>query len=334
LFLFFFKLYNSFSSVNFFFFIEKLIVQFYLHRYVSILWFALQYKSRFLVKGFNLVPQYFLIGNNDINATFLSRYIAKMLDYNNALRRVLNPLKREFKMVVKDTKIVPNLNKLTVNSAKDNSIKYIYYSFLFNFLLLCKIFYDKYFSRSDIWLTLNDFVFLTDPVNGIETRIFFRKFFLQRPFFSVLNSSGDGMRSLAISNFKNRLFSYLFIEGYCSKCVLFSDFVGVANSFNVKLARYSFASSKDFFDLQYSMFDYYSLAQFSGINNLKTRIKSYKFSAFTGFKIQCLGRFSRKQRSTSFWFSLGKVPLNSTAAPINYGYYTLPLRNSAITVKA
>lgn len=44
------------------------------------------------------------MNNNNINAIFLSRYIAKMLDYNNTLRSILNPLKKEFKAVVKGTK--------------------------------------------------------------------------------------------------------------------------------------------------------------------------------------------------------------------------------------
>jgi hypothetical protein len=37
-----------------------------------------------------------------------------------------------------------------------------------------------------------------------------------------------------------------------------------------------------------------------------------------------LGRFSRKQRASSFWFSLGKVPLNSIKTKIigkNFIYY-------------
>jgi ribosomal protein S3 len=52
-----------------------------------------------------------------------------------------------------------------------------------------------------------------------------------------------------------------------------------------------------------------------------------------GFKIKCSGRFSRKQRASSYWFSLGSVPLNSVTATIDYSMYTVPLANSAITIK-
>ena len=44
-------------------------------------------------------------------------------------------------------------------------------------------------------------------------------------------------------------------------------------------------------------------------------------------------RFRRKQRAASYWFSKGKVPLNTINSLIDYAYYTIPLKNSAITVK-
>jgi small subunit ribosomal protein S3 len=45
------------------------------------------------------------------------------------------------------------------------------------------------------------------------------------------------------------------------------------------------------------------------------------------------GRFSRKQRAGHMWFSRGKVPLNTISAFVDYGYYTIFLPNSAVTVK-
>ncbi len=40
-----------------------------------------------------------MITNNEVNATFLSRYIAKKLHYGHRLKSLLNPLKREFRFV-------------------------------------------------------------------------------------------------------------------------------------------------------------------------------------------------------------------------------------------
>jgi ribosomal protein S3 len=45
------------------------------------------------------------------------------------------------------------------------------------------------------------------------------------------------------------------------------------------------------------------------------------------------GRFSRKQRASSIWFNYGKVPLNSIKASIDYSFFTVPLRNSAVSIK-
>lgn len=52
-----------------------------------------------------------------------------------------------------------------------------------------------------------------------------------------------------------------------------------------------------------------------------------------GFKMSFKGRFSRKQRASSIWFHQGFVPLNTIKAIIDYAFFTIPLKNSAISVK-
>jgi len=52
---------------------------------------------RRIFSNFEYNINFFLITNEQINALFLSRYIAKKLDYHHRLKQVLNPLKREFK---------------------------------------------------------------------------------------------------------------------------------------------------------------------------------------------------------------------------------------------
>ena len=61
---------------------------------------------------------------------------------------------------------------------------------------------------------------------------------------------------------------------------------------------------------------------------------AYKISSFImGFKMSFKGRFSRKQRASSIWFHQGYVPLNTVKAIIDYAFFTIPLKNSAISVK-
>jgi ribosomal protein S3 len=45
------------------------------------------------------------------------------------------------------------------------------------------------------------------------------------------------------------------------------------------------------------------------------------------------GRFTRKQRASSVWFHQGLVPLNTFKGYIDYSFFTIPLKNSAISIK-
>lgn len=56
-------------------------------------------------------------------------------------------------------------------------------------------------------------------------------------------------------------------------------------------------------------------------------------SGLRGFRIRLHGRFSRKQIASAFHFQEGPMPLSTVGASIDYGFATIPLRNSAIGVK-
>jgi len=55
--------------------------------------------------------------------------------------------------------------------------------------------------------------------------------------------------------------------------------------------------------------------------------------SFFGFKFHFRGRFSRKQRAGSFIFSAGNLPLTTLSACVDYGFVTVPLDNSLISIK-
>lgn len=57
--------------------------------------------------------KFFLITNDQINAIFLARYIAKKLVYHHKLKWLLNPLKKEFKAVGRYGKFRSTLNNLS-----------------------------------------------------------------------------------------------------------------------------------------------------------------------------------------------------------------------------
>lgn len=59
-----------------------------------------------------------------------------------------------------------------------------------------------------------------------------------------------------------------------------------------------------------------------------------KYKRFlVGFKLVLKGRFSRKQRASKISLIIGKVPLNSLKFNIEYAFATIPLKNSAISLK-
>jgi hypothetical protein len=52
-----------------------------------------------------------------------------------------------------------------------------------------------------------------------------------------------------------------------------------------------------------------------------------------GYKFHFKGRFTRKQRAASLWFSKGAVSSSAMNANVDYGFYTIRLRYSVCTVK-
>lgn len=69
------------------------------------------------------------------------------------------------------------------------------------------------------------------------------------------------------------------------------------------------------------------------LRNLRQKyIAKYRTSLY-GFKIIVKGRFSRKQRVSKVSLNVGKVPLNTVDAKIDYTFFTLPITNSAVSVK-
>jgi ribosomal protein S3 len=52
-----------------------------------------------------------------------------------------------------------------------------------------------------------------------------------------------------------------------------------------------------------------------------------------GLKFHFRGRFTRKQRAHSFVVERGNMPLTTLSANIDYGFVTMPLANSIVSIK-
>lgn len=69
------------------------------------------------------------------------------------------------------------------------------------------------------------------------------------------------------------------------------------------------------------------------VNRFKNRSFVPPALGLNGFRIRLHGRFTRKQIASSYHFQEGAMPLSSLDSTIDYGFATVPLRNSAVGVK-
>ena len=76
-----------------------------------------------------------------------------------------------------------------------------------------------------------------------------------------------------------------------------------------------------------------SLDSIFAIKRRNFRLAKAPALGLQGFRIRLHGRFTRKQIAASYHFQEGSMPLSSMKAFIDYGFTTVPLRNSAIGVK-
>lgn len=134
-------------------------------------------------------------------------------------------------------------------------------------------------------------------------------------------------------NFFFFIFDYLYVSNYSmlNSLSYTEKFISDSN-----IIRYSCINFNRYLKFNYWVHQIYLNSKYNNwkLNNLKSRIKNYtKANNLKGYKMYLSGRFRRKQRAAYYWFSKGKVPLNTLSAFIDYAYYTIPLKNSAITVK-
>jgi hypothetical protein len=152
--------------------------------------------------------------------------------------------------------------------------------------------------------------------------------------------------SLAILffNLKGDIDTFFFFNREYSFITIYSFFynynlLNLNTAFNINLNI--LMTSQHFFQT----FMYYMYVQY-GFNNLTNYIKLnkknyyikmkelYSSSSFIlGYKMSFKGRFTRKQRASSVWFHQGFVPLNTIKGQIDYSFFTIPLKNSAVSIK-
>jgi hypothetical protein len=162
-------------------------------------------------------------------------------------------------------------------------------------------------------------------------------------FFGFNKYSVDNL-SYIFFELKGDLDTFFFFNNEYVFITIYSFFfnynsLNLNTTFNISLNIMS--ASQHFF----KTFMYYIYVQY-GFNNLMNYIKLnkknyyikmkelYSSSSFIlGYKMSFKGRFTRKQRASSVWFHQGFVPLNTVSGYIDYSFFTIPLKNSAVSIK-
>lgn len=134
----------------------------------------------------------------------------------------------------------------------------------------------------------------------------------------------------------HKLYDFIIIELFIN----FNSLISFCSKLSLDFSRIQFIN------LNYNLFMFNNYLGFSYkafflkknivyVNAIKARSykNNNKRNLLKGFKMHCSGRFSRRQRAGSVWYSRGRVPLNTFSVSIDYGAYTIPLENSEICVK-
>lgn len=135
--------------------------------------------------------------------------------------------------------------------------------------------------------------------------------------------------------FINKNFLYLLIHNifFNYNNLNFNSLFFLDSKYNI-LSNYFF---KSFMYYTYINYSFNTFVDDFKINKKKIFKKTkdlYKPSSFIlGFKMSFKGRFTRKQRASSIWFHQGKVPLNTVKGIVDYAFFTIPLKNSAVSIK-
>lgn len=177
--------------------------------------------------------------------------------------------------------------------------------------------------------------------NGLELVYISKNYFLRKSaylsFFET-RSTLSSVKNLFLPKINNlakfsqrakylELFSSIYEYFYVSKLSLLNFYyTDLFFKSNPNIFRFSCLHFNRFLKFNYWAYNYGSSPHFN-LNNLKSRIKIHtRANNLRGYKMHLVGRFTRKQRAASYWFSRGKVPLNSITSFVDFAFFTLPLK--------
>ena len=123
-----------------------------------------------------------------------------------------------------------------------------------------------------------------------------------------------------MDNILYRVYNFILIN-LDNKLVLNKNFFGVSIFFLKNLLKFNFFR-----------YVWRQVKKFNSRNVRSNKLIDHS-SILVGYKLAFKGRFSRKQRASNIWFMRGKMSLNTLSIKVDYHFFTIALKNSAISVK-
>ena len=283
----------------------------------------------------NININYHILSNFDITASFLTKYIGLKLQKGHNLFRILNPLKRE----------LYKLYKYSKEKKKDYKIyfKYKIYNYKLVFIkilnlinIILYLWNFNFYKKNKTFLSFDIIEFkqyiLKEKLESNNIKLFYiKKFISINIFYNIfLNINNNKLYIIELLNDYNYI-NNIFYSIYINNNVLYNNIYKYKKIYtNVLYLSINFTKL-------YLNYNYYKILWLKLIG-FKKKIWKNKDendvkSVIIGYKMSFKGRFSRKQRASSIWFTHGKVPLNTINNIIDYSFFTVPLRNSAVSIK-
>ena len=276
----------------------------------------------------NITYKFFFLSNRNITARWLCRYIGLKLRNNYSFFSVVNPVKRELYKLCK-LKKNRNKNKKLYNFSKvikNSNLKY-----KLNFKNWIRNFFFIYIKENYIYYKGNNnyiydlYIYFNNKKNKAFDFLNFIKLYKYIYINIFINCYWELnwlKKQKLLDIIINKIYNFILIN---------SD-----NKYSLKLKNFYISA---FFLNNLLNFNYfkYIWLQTKKINlrdlrsNSNNKLK-YR-SILVGFKLAFKGRFSRKQRASDIWYMRGKVPLNTLSVKLDYYFFTIPLKNSAISIK-
>lgn len=292
---------------------------------------------------------FFFFSNMRVTASFLARYIASLVYQGATLQSVMRPLKRELNRVLRIYGNVKMAKYQRSLRERSGSIGYLtlHYSWVHIRALLRRnisfflLYYKKesnIFYKKEASLIYNNYLLLVKNIKDMIKKranmisVFFH--FLKRQGLLIFLS--DTFRTLSkhisTSFISSKTVSYIYNNIWCDIDWAY-DIMHDSMPVNFKAILMANTCYFNFVNRFYYN-NTYAIA-LRNINKMKERKKNTREirSGIFGYKFHCVGRFTRKDRTSSIRYKRGGLPLTSMHAKIDYGTFSVPLRNSLANIK-